>query len=87
MPSHTPKQNDLIARLFCGLKEECVWQHNFKDLAEAPGNIVSANKWNWRLDLGEHYSRLHAPVKRGLAKQQGPSAIPTSRIGISLVNH
>ena len=32
---HTPEQNGMIERFFRSFKEECVWQHNFKDFAEA----------------------------------------------------
>ena len=32
---HTPEQNGMIERFFRSFKEECVWQYNFKDFAEA----------------------------------------------------
>lgn len=32
---YTPEQNGVIERFFRSLKEECVWQHNFKGFEEA----------------------------------------------------
>jgi len=36
---YTPEQNGMIERLFRTLKQECVWLHNFRDLAEAEREI------------------------------------------------
>ena len=32
---YTPEQNGIVERFFRSLKEECVWQHNFGNFAEA----------------------------------------------------
>ena len=32
---YTPEQNGLIERWFRSLKEECVWQHQFRSFADA----------------------------------------------------
>jgi len=32
---YTPEQNGLIKRFFRSLKEECTWQHNFRNFSEA----------------------------------------------------
>jgi putative transposase len=32
---YTPEQNGMIERFFRSLKEECVWQHNFRNFQEA----------------------------------------------------
>jgi putative transposase len=37
---YTPEQNGMIERFFRSLKEECVWQHNFADFAEARAAIA-----------------------------------------------
>ena len=39
---YTPEQNGIVERFFRSLKEECVWQHNFGDFAEARAAI---SKW------------------------------------------
>jgi len=42
---YTPQQNGLIERFFRSLKEECVWQHNFKSFAHAQAHIRSWIEW------------------------------------------
>jgi putative transposase len=42
---YTPEQNGLIERFFRSLKEECVWQHNFSNFAEARGAITQWIEW------------------------------------------
>ncbi|MHA1939915.1 MAG: IS3 family transposase [Candidatus Thorarchaeota archaeon] len=42
---YTPEQNGLIERFFRSLKEECVWQHNFKSFAHAHAHIRSWIEW------------------------------------------
>ena len=42
---YTPEQNGMIERFFRSLKEECVWQHNFADYAEARTAIASWIRW------------------------------------------
>lgn len=32
---YTPEQNGIIERFFRSLKDECVWQHNFRSFAKA----------------------------------------------------
>ena len=44
---YTPERNGMIERFFRNLKEECVWQHNFRSFAEARQAI---NRWI------EHYN-------------------------------
>ncbi len=44
---YTPEQNGVIERFFRSLKEECVWQHNFRSFTEARQAI---NRWI------EHYN-------------------------------
>lgn len=39
---YTPEQNGLIERFFRSLKEECVWQHQFRSFSEARDVI---NRW------------------------------------------
>jgi len=42
---YTPAQNGMIERFFRSLKEECVWQHNFADYAEARTAIGRWISW------------------------------------------
>jgi putative transposase len=42
---YTPEQNGLVERFFRSLKEECVWQHNFGDFAEALATITQWIRW------------------------------------------
>ena len=42
---YTPEQNGLIERFFRSLKEECVWQHNFSNFAEARAAITQWIEW------------------------------------------
>jgi putative transposase len=42
---YTPEQNGMIERFFRSLKEECVWQHNFADFAEARRVITDWLSW------------------------------------------
>jgi putative transposase len=42
---YTPEQNGLVERFFRSLKEECVWQHNFRDFAEARVAIARWIDW------------------------------------------
>jgi putative transposase len=38
---YTPEQNGIVERFFRSLKEECVWQHVFRDFAEARREITT----------------------------------------------
>lgn len=42
---YTPEQNGLIERWFRSLKEECVWQHNFRSFAAAQRAIRRWIRW------------------------------------------
>jgi putative transposase len=42
---HTPEQNGLIERFFRSLKEECVWQHNFRTYHHARRVISRWIEW------------------------------------------
>ena len=42
---YTPEQNGLVERFFRSLKEECVWQHRFEDLAQARRAIAKWIVW------------------------------------------
>jgi len=42
---YTPEQNGIIERFFRSLKEECVWQRNFKNFEEARISIRSWIEW------------------------------------------
>ena len=42
---YTPEQNGMIERFFRSLKEECVWQHNFANYAEARTAIGTWIRW------------------------------------------
>jgi putative transposase len=42
---YTPEQNGMIERFFRSLKEECVWQHNFLDFAEAEREVAHWIEW------------------------------------------
>lgn len=42
---YTPEQNGLVERFFRSLKEECVWQHVFRDFAEARHAITAWIRW------------------------------------------
>jgi Transposase and inactivated derivatives len=42
---YTPEQNGLVARFFRSLKEECVWQYNFKSFEEAKREIARWIAW------------------------------------------
>lgn len=42
---YTPEQNGLIERFFRSLKEECVWQHNFTDFAQARHAVTRWIDW------------------------------------------
>jgi putative transposase len=42
---YTPEQNGMIQRFFRSLKEECVWQHNFRNFAEARTAIALWIEW------------------------------------------
>jgi len=39
---YTPEQNGMVERFFRSLKEECVWQHNFRDFNTASRTV---NRW------------------------------------------
>jgi putative transposase len=34
-PIYTPQQNGIVERFFRSVKEECVWQHQFRTFADA----------------------------------------------------
>ena len=42
---YTPEQNGMIERFFRSLKEECVWQHNFRSFTEAKRAIDHWIEW------------------------------------------
>ena len=42
---YTPEQNGLIERFFRSLKEECAWQHNFRNFSEANRTIGRWLHW------------------------------------------
>jgi putative transposase len=42
---YTPEQNGIIERFFRSLKEECVWQHRFKNFIEAKAAIRQWIEW------------------------------------------
>ena len=42
---YTPEQNGMIERFFRSLKEECVWQHNFRSFHEARIKIGNWIRW------------------------------------------
>jgi putative transposase len=42
---YTPEQNGIVERFFRSLKEECVWQHVFRDFAEARREITTWIHW------------------------------------------
>jgi putative transposase len=42
---YTPEQNGIVERFFRSLKEECVWQHVFRDFAEARREITTWIRW------------------------------------------
>ena len=42
---YTPEQNGMIERFFRSLKEECVWQHNFANYADARTTIERWIRW------------------------------------------
>jgi putative transposase len=42
---YTPEQNGIIERFFRSLKEECVWQHNFRSFKEAKREIDAWIQW------------------------------------------
>jgi len=42
---YTPEQNGIIERFFRSLKEECVWQHSFRNFAEAKAAIRQWIEW------------------------------------------
>jgi len=42
---YTPEQNGIIERFFRSMKEECVWQHQFRNFAEAKQAITHWIDW------------------------------------------
>src|SRR5271157_6327202 len=42
---YTPEQNGIVERFFRSLKEECVWQHNFRNFAEARAAVARWIDW------------------------------------------
>jgi len=42
---YTPEQNGLIERFFRSFKEECAWQHNFRNFSEANRTICRWLHW------------------------------------------
>ncbi len=42
---YTPEQNGIIERFFRGLKEECVWQHQFPSFTDARRTITEWIRW------------------------------------------
>ena len=42
---YTPEQNGVIERFFRSLKEECIWQHNFRSFEEARRIISDWIRW------------------------------------------
>jgi len=52
---YTPEQNGLVERFFRTLKEECIWQHNFKTYNEAYSIIA-----DWMENY--NFKRLHSAL-------------------------
>jgi putative transposase len=42
---YTPEQNGIVERFFRSLKEECVWQYNFRNVTEACVAITGWIDW------------------------------------------
>jgi len=42
---YTPEQNGIVERFFRSLKEECVWQHNFRNFADARAAVARWIDW------------------------------------------
>ena len=42
---YTPEQNGIVERFFRSLKEECVWQHNFRNFADARRAVTAWLRW------------------------------------------
>ena len=66
---YTPEQNGMIERFFRSLKEECVWQHNFKSYEEARLKI---DRWiGWYNTGRPHQSLGYRSPKQFRAEQRG----------------
>lgn len=59
---YTPEQNGVIERFFRSLKEECVWQHQFANFAEAQQRLRSWLTW---YNTGRPHQALgyHSPIQ------------------------
>ncbi len=71
-PPHTPEQNGMIERFFRSLKEECVWQHNFRERRGQTGHQL----------LDRTLQRGTAPSEPGLPE---PQAVPRARQQVQMV--
>jgi putative transposase len=64
---YTPEQNGMIERFFRSLKEECVWQHNFRSFKEARRTI---GKWiRWYNEERPHQSLGYLSPRKYRAQQ------------------
>jgi len=75
---YTPVQNGMIERFFRSLKEECVWQHDFADYAEAWTAIA---RWiRWHNERRPHQARGHlSPHQYGAQQLQAVSEASATR--------
>jgi len=64
---YTPEQNGLIERFFRSLKEECVWQHVFRDFEDARRAVL---KWIEWYNTGRPHQSLNYKSPREFREQQ-----------------
>ncbi len=66
---YTPEQNGIVERFFRSLKEECVWQHQFRSFTEARRVIGSWIRWYNRRRPHQSLGYL-SPVEYRAQQQQ-----------------